>query len=185
MDQILINLQDPSWWFTGVFFVLVGILITKIVFTWLPKLWRYISKLIPKATLRITRWKEKTILLRVKRYRQHQIKVNWLIARYWAMAILATMYMGFLAVSYSLSNESHENSKEITKLLPLVLPAYFLQILVMWERSILKRVINEHIKWDKRIINRSSKDALTRAAELDVRPPKAQRKTEWQPPVIF
>jgi hypothetical protein len=154
MEQILTNIKDPSWWFTGVFFLVVGILLTKLLSTWIPSIWKYISKLVPRMTRRIQRRKERRILIRVKRYRQHQIKVNWLISKYWALVTLFIMYAGFLAVSFSLSSEIDEKTTEIRKLLPLVLPIYTFQLLIMWERIILKRVMKAHINWNKRIITR-------------------------------
>jgi len=162
MEQILTNLKDPSWWFTGVFFLVVGILLTKLLSTWIPGIWKYIAKLIPKITRRIQRWKERRILINVKRYRQHQIKVNWLISRYWALVTLFIMYGGFLAVSFSLSSDVTDKTTEIRKLLPLVVPIYAFQVLIMWEQVILKKVMKAHINWQKRIRMRSNKDALSR-----------------------
>ncbi|WP_323898398.1 hypothetical protein [Aeromonas hydrophila] len=156
MEQILINLKDPSWWFTGIFFLVVGILLTKLLSTWLPSVWKYVAKLVPRMTVRIQRWKERRILLSVKRYRQHQVKVNWLISRYWALVTLFIMYAGFLAVSLSLSSDVGKTT-EIKKFFPLVLPIYIFQILIMWEQVILKRVMKAHIDWHKRITIRLSK----------------------------
>ncbi|QTE89594.1 hypothetical protein JKK33_14560 [Shewanella algae] len=164
MDQILENLQDPSWWFTGIFFLLVGILLTKALSSWLPKIWKSAAKLVPRITRRVQRWKERKILKRVKLYRQHQTEVIWLTTRFWSLMTLFTMYAGFLAISFSLSPEVADKSTEIKKLFPLVLPIYAFQLLIMWEQVILKRVRKAHIQWQKRITRRSSKDALNGAA---------------------
>jgi|SRR5690554_4144131 len=164
MDQILDNLHDPSWWFTGIFFVLVGILLTKALSSWLPKILKVIAKLVPRITRRVQRWKERKILIRVKRYRQYQTEVVWLTTRYWSLMTLFTMYAGFLAISFSLSPEVADKSTEIKKLFPLVLPIYAFQLLISWEQVVLKRVRKAHIQWQKSITRRSSKDALTRAA---------------------
>lgn len=164
MDQILNNLQDPSWWFTGIFFLLVGILITKALSSWLPKIWKFIAKLVPRITRRVQRWKERKILKRVKRYRQHQTEVVWLTTRFWSLMTLFSMYAGFLAISFSLSPEVANKSTEIKKLFPLVLPIYFFQLLIMWEQVVLKRVRKAHIQWQKRITTRSKSDRRTAAA---------------------
>ena len=59
MDQILINLSDPSWWFTGAFFVLFGIVLTLLIFNWIPKIWRKTTAIKPVLSRRLYRWKEK------------------------------------------------------------------------------------------------------------------------------
>lgn len=164
MDQILDNLQDPSWWFTGIFFLLVGILLTKVLSSWLPKIWKFIAKIVPRVTRRVQRWKERIILKRVKLYRQYQTEVIWLTTKYWSLMTLFTMYAGFLAISFSLSPEVADKSTEIKKLFPLVLPIYAFQLLIMWEQVILQRVRKAHIQWQKRITRRSSKDAVNGAA---------------------
>src|SRR4030065_624167 len=46
-QKILQNLADPSWWFTGTFFVVLGIILTKLLFSWIPKVWRKISIIRP------------------------------------------------------------------------------------------------------------------------------------------
>lgn len=154
MEQVLININDPSWWFTGLFFVIVGIIFPKLLSAWIPRGWKYIAKLIPKITENVQRWKEKRILLTVKRYRQHQVKINWLISRYWALAILYMMYASFLGITFSLSNEIAEKVTEVGNFIPLIAPLYFFQILIVWERSVLNRTIKAHIKWQKCITRR-------------------------------
>ncbi|MBN7771367.1 hypothetical protein KUV44_12525 [Marinobacter daepoensis] len=147
MDQILVNMKDPSWWFTGVFFVLVGIFLTKLASDWLPRAWVYLGRVIPHVTRKIQRWRERKILLRVKRFRQYEIKVHWLISRYWALATIFIMYTGFIMISFAVSNSAERELTEIKRFFPLVLPIYGLQFIVMWEKSVLKRVMTAHIKW--------------------------------------
>lgn len=149
MDQILINLKDPSWWFNGIFFVVIGILLTKLGTTWLPYLWKLLAQIIPKVTSKFQRWKKRRILIRVKRYRQHAVKVNWLNSRYWTLVTVFILYGGFLAISYSLTRELGEKPNEVRKLIPVVAPIYFFQLFVMWEQAVLKAVIKAHIKWQK------------------------------------
>ncbi|MBS0045158.1 hypothetical protein KFE26_23205 [Shewanella sp. M16] len=158
MDQILENLKSPSWWFTGVFFILVGILLTKVFTKWLPYIWIYVAQRVPKLTRRFQRWKELKVLKRVKRYRQHQTEVMWLISKFWSLMTVFTIYTVFIMVSFSLSTEVADKSNEIKKLLPLVLPLYAFQVLIMWEQVVLKRVRKAHIAWQKRIKN---KDAVS------------------------
>ena len=100
----------------------------------------------------------KKILLRVKRYRQHEVKVNWLIVRYWCLATITTIYIGFLVISYILSPISSEANlltfQNIRRLFPVVLPFYFLANYTIWEKRIVTRTIDAHIQWKKRITTR-------------------------------
>jgi len=147
MDQILVNMRDPSWWFTGVFFVLIGILFTKLASDWLPRAWIYLGRVIPHVTRKLQRWRERKILLIVKRYRQHEVKVYWQISRYWALTTILIIYAGFIMISFAVSNSAERELTEIKRFFPLVLPFYGLQFIVMWEQSVLKRVMKAHIKW--------------------------------------
>ncbi|MAP34741.1 MAG: hypothetical protein CME75_02900 [Halomonas sp.] len=156
MDQILVNMKDPSWWFTGVFFVLVGIFLTKLASDWLPRIWVYLGRGIPHITRKIQRWRERKILLRVKKYRQYEIKVHWLISRYWALATIFIMYTGFIMISFAVSNSAERELTEIKRFFPLVLPIYGLQFVVMWEQSLLKRVMKAHIKWKQGVTSEAN-----------------------------
>ncbi|MDD2468169.1 MAG: hypothetical protein PHI97_29675 [Desulfobulbus sp.] len=155
MDQIIQNLIDPSWWFTGVFFVVTGIVLAKF-----PLLLRYVIGIMPKLNRRISRWKERKILLTVKRHRQHEIRINWLIGRYWCLATVTIIYMGYLTISFIISANITEtiiffriDFKSLLKYLPVVLPAYLLMLTTIIEKQKLQRTIAEHIKWKK---NKSS-----------------------------
>lgn len=165
MDQILKNLNDPSWWFTGIFFVLVGILLTKFLFNWTPNLFRSISNKIPAYGDLLSRRLKLRILKAVKRNRQHEVRVNWAIARYWSIATIAILYM-FFAMIIFLVSPKQEAAGIKHQLVPLLLftPMYFLQFLAILEKKITLRIIKSHIQWKKRITKSSSKDALTRAA---------------------
>ncbi len=162
MEQIIINLKDPSWWFTGIFFLVIGILLAKVLTTWIPSIWECVTMLVPKITSRIQRWKERKILIRVKHHRQYQIKVNWLISRYWSLLTVFSVFLVLLVVLFSLSNEIADKSIKIRKLFPLVLPIYAFQIFIIWEKIVLMRVMRAHINWLKRTTIRSNKDALSR-----------------------
>ena len=65
MDQILNNLSDPAWWFTGTFFVLFGVLLTRLIFNWVPSAWKTFIGLKPKFARKVYRWKERRVLLQI------------------------------------------------------------------------------------------------------------------------
>lgn len=156
MSQILINLKDPSWWFTGIFFVLIGLLLKGFVSNWLPTIWSHTSQWVPRQSNKILRWRKKKLLLRVKKYRQHQVKVNWLIARYWGIASMYLFMCSMLLFSYLFTNVKLEKQDSIVEFLPIVVPIYVLQFLLMWEQLVVKRTIEGHVKWQKRITSRLS-----------------------------
>lgn len=164
MEQITQNLQDPSWWFTGLFFVIAGIAITKLFSNWLPGLWRKISRWVPAISLRIKNWNELKTLRMVRRFRQHQIKVNWLIGRFWSIATVTVIYAIFACVAFLLS--PNVSGHEENRLFPVILfiPMYMLEFLTLWEKRNVMRVIKAHIAWNNRITRCSSNDALARAA---------------------
>jgi len=151
MEQILINLNDPSWWFTGIFFILIGLLIVKLFAVIIPKIWSYFSKIIPKFSSRINRWLKLRQTRIVKLRRQHQIRIVWQIGRFWSLFTVFIMYTGFLTIAYLLSKNTAELSKPIIEYAPLVIPVYLFQFLLLWEKSILQKTIKAHIKWNKRI----------------------------------
>jgi hypothetical protein len=156
MEQILKNLSDPSWWFTGIFFVLLGLLLTKLFFNWLPIAFRYIGTLIPSFYRTYSRWREKRVFLQIKKYRQYEIKVNWLIARYWSIATITMVYTGFSMISFMLYPNIYEEPKRKLVLLMIIIPSYLLQLITVSEKRVLKRVMNAHLEWNKRIAKRSA-----------------------------
>lgn len=165
MEQILKNLNDPSWWFTGLFFVLIGLFLTKLLFNWLPNVFKSISSKIPVYGDLLSRRLKLRMLKAIKKNRQHEVRVNWVIARYWSLATITTTYMVFALVMFLLYPKS-DVAGIGSKLIPLTLfvPMYFLQFVTILDKKIALRVMRAHIQWKKRITKSSSKDALKRAA---------------------
>lgn len=160
MEQILKNLNDPSWWFTGMFFVLVGLFLTKLLFNWFPSLLRSVSRKIPVYGDKLSRRFRLKILKAIKRNRQHQVRVNWVITRYWSLATISTIYAFFALVMFLMYPKS-DNASIANNLIPLALfvPMYFLQFITIVDKKIALRVMKAHIQWKKRIARSSSKDA--------------------------
>lgn len=69
MDAILNNISDPSWWFSGIFFAIVGILLAKIVHH------------IPRAVKTLLRSLIARRQRKIKKIRFNQSLVNYQIAR--------------------------------------------------------------------------------------------------------
>ncbi|EDP59473.1 hypothetical protein [Vibrio sp. AND4] len=142
MEQIIHNLKDPSWWFTGIFFIVLGI-----VLTWLaPK----ISRLLPYYKVEYGRWQNFRRLSFIHKNRQHKVLINWHIARYWAIATLSTLYMVFAALMYMISPEIISNGYNRLALSALVLPAYILNFIVIETKKETLSLVQAHIAWNQR-----------------------------------
>ncbi len=149
MNQIIDNLNDPSWWFTGIFFIVVGIVITKLVLDWSPKAWLRLSNVQSTLSNKLRRCIERRILIRVKRHRQHQVKVNWLIGRYWSLATVAIIYLFGFSILYTFSSDFHGSAERFKYFSLILLPGYVFILFIAWEKRVLKRTIDSHIQWNK------------------------------------
>ena len=163
MEQILKNLSDPSWWFTGIFFVVVGILLFKLLFSWIPRVWKSLSKYFPEKLRGLNRWDEKKILLIIKNSRQKDMKVVWMIGGYWTASLISFIGIIFIFVYFALSTDiTIKDTLSSPKIFVLV-PFYGLLLFIAAHEKILWRVMVANYRW-KRITRCSSKGALTRAA---------------------
>lgn len=155
MEQIITNLNDPSWWFTGVFFILVGIFLTKFLFSWVPGFFRGISTKLPVYSNALSRRLKLRILKSVKKNRQHEVRVNWVIARYWSLATVTIIYAAFALIMFLLyPNQEVAGTRHHLVHLILFIPMYLLQFVTILDKKITLRVIKAHIQW-KRITSRS------------------------------
>lgn len=163
MEQILKNISDPAWWFTGLFFVIVGIIFTKLFINWIPSLWDRLSKYFPEKLRKFNRWNKKRVLLVVKNNRQKDMDVVWLIGRYWSMVLLSSICVTLILVYFVLSKDITVKETIGSARILILLPFYGLMLSVAAHKKTLGKIIKAHHRW-KRITWRSSKDALTRAA---------------------
>ncbi|WP_171696257.1 hypothetical protein [Methylomonas sp. ZR1] len=79
MEQILSNLADPSWWFTGVFFCVIGLLLAATV------------KHVPLGLKKLYRNKKAIKLRKIKSLRTCQSVINYEIAKSNSYFILFVM----------------------------------------------------------------------------------------------
>ena len=165
MDQILKNFNNLEWWFTGLFFTVITMLINILVNTWLPYLWNLLAKIIPQLKHKCQRWKKRSTLMIVMHNRQHVVKVNSLISRYWSLASVFALATIFQIIYYIPENFSIDKSNGTMQLIAFIAPIYLFYLisynLLMLENDVLKAVIKAHIKWQKHI---ASKDRSRVAA---------------------
>ncbi|GAA4495137.1 hypothetical protein [Pseudaeromonas paramecii] len=152
MEQILKNLNDPSWWFTGVFFVLVGTLLTKLLFNWIPRAVLNVSTKIPTYAYRLSMRLKILMLKTVKNNRQHEVKVNWIIARYWSLETITMIYMVFSFVIFLLyPRQDDAGIKQQLVPFALFIPLYLFQWVTHFNEKVTAKVINANIAWKKRM----------------------------------
>ena len=132
MEQILDSLQDPFWWFNIVSAAIVALVLGRV-----GKILDTIRGL-PK---RLVRWNEKRTLLMVKRYRQHEIRIAYLIARYWCAVAIWTQCAVLVLVLY-LAVDLPSAAFWL-----LVLPMYVSQIGLVLAKRTLVLGIRHHIRW--------------------------------------
>ena len=142
MEQITNNLANPSWWFTGIFFIVLGIVLTKLVINWIPNSIKTLNKI-----------KKKHLLLAVKKCRQHTVKVNFMTTRYWCLAVVIVLYFVLVILFYALSPQ--EATKDNHIFYSAIISAYLLLFYLVREREIIDAIIKSHIEW-LRITRRSS-----------------------------
>ena len=155
MEQIIIDLNNPAWWFRGVFFIFAAIFLNKLFFSWFPAWWRMAYAFMPKIAKRVVRHEKRRVLLVVKRYRQHEVLVTHLISRYWALATVFSIFL-FLGFVFLIPTQMTIFSfwpKEAA-LFPVI--SYLLLFLVVREKRILKRTIKAHIQWKKGLTHHST-----------------------------
>lgn len=125
METILKNFNDPSWWFTGIFFVLVA-LVMPLLFTRL-------------RSAAVTAHKSRRIreLRAVKRLRWDYVQVSILIVRsgadYVIFVILAFAFLSVLLLT------PISKSYVLTALASI--PIYMFEIRWLTARSLIQRVV--------------------------------------------
>ncbi|WP_297310898.1 hypothetical protein [Neptuniibacter sp.] len=159
MEKIWQNLEDPSWWFTGIFFVLVGLFLTKLVFNWIPFVWSKISVYIPTINRKFHRWHEKRVLIRIKITRQKDMRINWLIGRYWAMFLFCYICMGLAFIYFAVSENVVIAGTSISYKWIVLVPLYALMISVGIHKRTLFRIMNANHRW-KCLTNKSRRDRV-------------------------
>jgi len=152
VDQILLNLKDPSWWFTGVFFILVGLFITKFIFNWLPTGYKHISNRIPFYGNMLSRRIRLDVVKAIKRNRQYELKVHWEIAKFWSLATVTLIYTFFAAVIFLIYPKPEDGGiKYQFSVLMLFFPGYVLQALTLIYKRRALQLITARIRWQKRL----------------------------------
>ncbi len=147
MEQIWTNLETPSWWFTGIFFIVVGWCLKQLAFNWLPYLLSRFARYIPEKVTAFTRWKERRVLIEIKNARQRDMEVVWYIGRYWALFISSMLYLGFVLTYFSLSADVTFNNVVFSKQILILIPFYVLMFIGGVDKKVMIRIMDAHHAW--------------------------------------
>lgn len=150
MEQIVDNLSDISWWFTGLFFVLCGILLSKFNLIFIVYKLNYNER-------KFFRWIQLSALKNIKKHRQHSSRVQWAISKYHSVNTVFNVFLLLIAVVYSVTPTDLELSPSQSNLVIFILLSigfvfYYVQLLKFHTQAI----VDKHIDWKKRIKKRSS-----------------------------
>jgi hypothetical protein len=136
MDTILANLNEPSWWFTGIFFIVIALLI--------PKAITFIYA-IPMHAKGFKRKSKLIELKRVKKIRHDDTKVliesikasAWMIVFILSILILMYSYLTEpIWLSHAVNNTPTEKGSGMA-FIALSLPIYVLEIIYFKQARLL------------------------------------------------
>lgn len=141
MDRILENLEDPSWWFTGIFFIAVGLLLAALVTRWIPRWYQQIAGRVPGLLKQYARKRQLKRLRRIRSLRFHPLLVIREIVRVYAMIVITAILAVFLVVFYTTLPEELGSAFRFLLTGAIAVPIYVLQVTVMLRQDFLRELL--------------------------------------------
>ena len=129
MEKIISKLVDPSWWFTGIFFILLGIFIAWAI------------KKIPSILRTTVRGIDTRILRRIKNTRRNKWEIHYQIASdqsYFLVFLLVSLLYLVLLLASPLAIIFKNN---LALALFLSSPIYIAEIIWLKKNTYVKRLI--------------------------------------------
>ena len=152
METIFSNFQDPSWWFTGLFFVFL-LYVVKKASLYLP--------LIIKNFFRGRKFKRLKIL---REYRSSQASINYEITKSHSYFMVFLVIFGLYLVWFTSSTMSILIKDSPLFALIISSPIYIAEIIWLFKDDFCKELVKEHNKTLKYAHKKRGPDTLTRAA---------------------
>jgi hypothetical protein len=156
MQEILNNAQNPAWWFTGVFFILVGLIISVLIKKWIPAFLGILSEKTTFVARGLFRRLRLNRLKKIKRIRFDDVLVTREIIKNYSYLILyiisiLVVLTGLIstAIDFETSMESLtiEKRKEFFQLVAvIVIPIYFLEVMYMVQSNYLSTLLKRRVK---------------------------------------
>ncbi|MFH4563580.1 hypothetical protein [Vibrio diabolicus] len=100
MEQILLNLASTDWWFTGLFFALLGSFLPKII----NIIWKRSVEYLPSLLRRFNRTLRLNLLVNIRKHRDEDRFITWVICRYWLGCFMSLMLALCIAGIYALNS---------------------------------------------------------------------------------
>ncbi|CAM3055204.1 hypothetical protein [Vibrio mytili] len=100
MEQILLNLSSTDWWFTGLFFALLGSFLPKII----SIIWKRSVEHLPSLVRGFNRTLRFNLLVNVRKHRDEDHFITWVICRYWLGCFMSLMLALSIAGIYALNS---------------------------------------------------------------------------------
>lgn len=151
MKDIITNMYSPSWWFTGIFFIFVGLLISKLVQSWIPSLLGYLSAqttFIARGQIRRFRIRYKKLIKSLRfddvLVLREIIKGYIFLALFLLSILIAFSTITSLSIGFELSQEKLNTAvlSEFSQfLICAILLVYILQILYLLQAFFVKKLL--------------------------------------------
>lgn len=147
MEQIFENLKDPSWWFTGIFFILVGVLLTLLLVKWIPALYRKAAYRLPHVLQELARKRQLKMLRRIRSLRFHPLLVIREISRTDALIVIMLIMDIMILIFYmSVRKEDASVMNSLSKIV-IFIPMYAVQFFAFTR----VKFLNALLKASKRV----------------------------------
>lgn len=144
MDQILLNLERIDWWFDGLFFILVGCFVPKLV----RVLWNSLLRDLPLLFRPLNRKMKRNFIVNVRAHREEDHFITWAICRYWYGCLISlSLSLSMLAV-YFLSDQDFISAYRM-QLTLLILLIAILNQLIFRQKDFIFSLISQNKKLKK------------------------------------
>lgn len=129
MDVILDNLQKPDWWFTGVFFLVIGLGLN------------WAAKILPPYIGKQFRKYEAKNLKKLKNIRNNAASINYEIMKSWVLFLIFILFMLSFFAWISFFNISNTSQRSMILTFTVSSPTYFFEIYWLRQRRKVKKLI--------------------------------------------
>ncbi len=142
MEQIIANLKDIEWWFTGIFFIFLSWFLSKLC----KYFWIKLNQIKFHCVSLLYKRRQKAILQRVKNYRQEDLWIVWLIVKYWSFFLIEIMFRIILIMYFILVPVSE--SKYV--IIFVVIITVFFEWYNNKELEVIRKIMQANKQWKRR-----------------------------------
>jgi len=146
MNHIIRNLQDPSWWFTGVFFVALGILITFLITKWFPAWYKKTAEHLPRLLNNFIRRQKLERLKIIKRKRHCSVLINAEVINFYTFSVIVTVYGFFVLFMFLLTPDGGDliKSRLSVPVSVMIVFMYVLGVISIRRKKFIQSLLKSH-----------------------------------------